>query len=90
MVKIAHEDGNYWLGASDMGHEGEWMWLNSLKPVEDFVWHSGFGLFSCVKVFNSTVLILQDNQMVEYTIIACIGRKTGMLQGIYHVIILVV
>ena len=29
---------DYWGGATDFGREGQWYWMNSLLPVEDFVW----------------------------------------------------
>ena len=28
----------WWLGATDRGREGDWIWMKSLKPVGDFVW----------------------------------------------------
>ena len=30
----------WWIGGSDEGSEGEWYWINSQQPVEDFVWRS--------------------------------------------------
>merc|ERR1719422_1685363 len=33
--------GYYWLGGSDMAHEGEWKWLNSGETVRPFVWPEG-------------------------------------------------
>ena len=32
---------DYWGGATDLGREGQWYWMNSLLPVEDFVWANG-------------------------------------------------
>ena len=32
---------DYWLGASDLGHEGEFKWLSSGEPVGAFVWKTG-------------------------------------------------
>ena len=29
---------HWWSGASDLGREGEWIWMNSLYPVPDFAW----------------------------------------------------
>ena len=29
---------SWWLGGTDRGREGDWFWMNSLKPVGDFVW----------------------------------------------------
>ena len=31
----------YWLGGTDKGHEGHWIWENSIKPIEEFVWYQG-------------------------------------------------
>ena len=43
MKFLDHEDvpWNYWLGGSDMDHEGRWIWLNSGQIVEDFIWATG-------------------------------------------------
>ena len=30
---------NFWLGGTDLGHEGTWIWISSIQPVEDFVWY---------------------------------------------------
>jgi len=30
---------NFWLGGTDLGHEGTWIWISSMQPVEDFVWY---------------------------------------------------
>merc|ERR1712025_770007 len=32
----------YWVGATDKGREGKWIWISSLEPVDDFVWHTGY------------------------------------------------
>ena len=61
---------NYWGGATDFGREGQWYWMNSLLPVEDFVWgtrqpyegydgnyldfHSGFDYLGSVAVSHSS------------------------------------
>jgi len=34
------EDNAWWVGASDMYHEGVWVWPD-LSPVDDFVWYPG-------------------------------------------------
>ena len=31
---------DYWGGGTDFGREGQWYWMNSLSPVDDFVWGS--------------------------------------------------
>ena len=31
----------YWFGATDQGNEGDWYWINSRKPVSDFIWEAG-------------------------------------------------
>ena len=28
----------FWLGGTDIGHEGTWIWESSVEPVDDFVW----------------------------------------------------
>ena len=40
MERFVIEDGrrNWWLGGSDRGREGDWVWTKSLRPVGDFVW----------------------------------------------------
>lgn len=37
---IEHEGGRkqWWLGGTDQGREGQWYWMTSLEPVQDFVW----------------------------------------------------
>ena len=32
---------DYWGGGTDFGREGQWYWMNSLLPVDDFVWANG-------------------------------------------------
>ena len=29
----------FWLGGTDIGHEGTWIWESSVEPVADFVWY---------------------------------------------------
>merc|ERR1719342_1889091 len=29
----------FWLGGTDIGHEGTWIWESSVEPVDDFVWY---------------------------------------------------
>merc|ERR1712126_342221 len=49
-INIILEHGNegkyhsYWIGGSDIGHEGDWKWINSGESVPDFAWplESGF------------------------------------------------
>ena len=31
---------SWWVGASDIGLEGRWIWMRSLTSVNDFIWHS--------------------------------------------------
>ena len=40
---LMNHEGNYfyWLGGTDRGHEGTWIWENSMEPVADFVWNQG-------------------------------------------------
>merc|ERR1712215_257475 len=33
---------SWWIGASDLGREGRWIWMDSLSPVESFVWHKAY------------------------------------------------
>ena len=43
MEVVADHDGEYkhwWLGGTDKGREGRWVWMNTLSVVEDFVWWS--------------------------------------------------
>ena len=35
------ESNSFWLGATDLYHEGAWIWGNSMKPVEEFIWEEG-------------------------------------------------
>ena len=30
----------WWTGGHDMAVEGEWKWITSCQPVEEFVWYS--------------------------------------------------
>merc|ERR1711892_444494 len=39
MEGAAHD---WWIGATDLGKEGRWMWLQSLSSVPDFLWESDF------------------------------------------------
>merc|ERR1711942_522155 len=32
---------DWWTGGNDLGREGKWMWIGSLTPVPDFVFHAG-------------------------------------------------
>ena len=38
---IIDSEGEYyfWLGGTDRGLEGSWIWENSREPVADFVWY---------------------------------------------------
>ena len=40
---ITDREGAYafWLGGTDLGFEGLWIWENSREPVGDFVWADG-------------------------------------------------
>ena len=31
----------WWAGGTDIYREGEWVWADSLLPVEDFIWATG-------------------------------------------------
>ena len=33
---------NWWVGGTDLGKEGRWIWLGSLSPVPEFLWQSGY------------------------------------------------
>merc|ERR1712243_240437 len=35
------EDKYWWLGATDLGREGQWFWISNLNAVEDIVWTAG-------------------------------------------------
>merc|ERR1712126_66404 len=38
-----HEGRHYsWTGGTDIGREGEWIWMKSLTPVADFLWYSNY------------------------------------------------
>merc|ERR1712051_1161555 len=39
-----HEDAHnfWWTAATDVGINGQWIWITSLTAVEDFMWFSGF------------------------------------------------
>ena len=43
-VNISAHEGEYtyWLGAQDIVEEGRWMWYNSFRPVEQFMWSIGY------------------------------------------------
>lgn len=41
-INLDHKRGDYWLGAADMAHEGEFRWLFSGEPVGEYVWHEGY------------------------------------------------
>ena len=41
LLEIQTGSKSYWGGATDFGREGQWYWMNSLLPVEDFVWGWG-------------------------------------------------
>merc|ERR1712179_694422 len=32
---------DWWTSGTDITREGQWVWLSSLTPVPEFVWHSG-------------------------------------------------
>merc|ERR1712133_357018 len=34
--------GYYWLGGTDKGREGKWIWMSSLEPVDSLLWQSGY------------------------------------------------
>merc|ERR1711892_326667 len=37
-----HEaNSNWWTGGTDLGREGNWIWIGSLTPVPDFVFYTG-------------------------------------------------
>ena len=39
-ILAAHGGGTWWwLGATDTSREGDWVWMASLSPVEQFVWY---------------------------------------------------
>ena len=31
----------WWTAGTDIGFEGQWIWITSLTKVEDYVWHPG-------------------------------------------------
>merc|ERR1719342_1846683 len=33
---------DFWLGGTDIGHEGTWIWEGSIEPVADFVWKENY------------------------------------------------
>merc|ERR1712212_1073453 len=39
-----HEDKHFawWTAATDVGINGQWIWITSLTAVEDFMWYSGY------------------------------------------------
>ena len=39
-----HEDANFhwWTAATDVGINGQWIWITSLTAVEDFFWYAGY------------------------------------------------
>ena len=39
-----HEDANFqwWTAATDVGINGQWIWITSLTPVEDYFWYAGY------------------------------------------------
>ena len=47
---------NYWLGGSDMGHEGEWKWINSGQTIADFVWQTGEQRLSLLNLIKFTTI----------------------------------
>merc|ERR1719300_1162675 len=46
----------FWLGGTDIGHEGTWIWESSVEPVADFVWQDnepGSGIsYNCMGWFH--------------------------------------
>ena len=37
-----HEESHYWwTGGTDVGRDGKWIWIESLRDVADFVFHAG-------------------------------------------------
>ena len=38
VIEGMDERRSWWLGGTDRGREGDWIWMKSLRPVPDFVW----------------------------------------------------
>ena len=46
IITIVHFSGidgsnTYWIGATDLFHEGQWTWAHSGFPIGPFIWHVG-------------------------------------------------
>ena len=62
---VVHEGSyRFWLGGSDMGHEGDWKWINSGEPVPDFVWNTGSNSYFEM-IYLLSYGIFQESQAVE-------------------------
>ena len=49
-VDVDRESGgwNYWIGATDIGNEGTWRWVDSGEYVGEFIWSSGIYTFKSI------------------------------------------
>ena len=49
-VDVDRESGgwNYWIGATDIGNEGTWRWVDSGEYVGEFIWSSRIYTFRSI------------------------------------------